>query len=739
MASRVVEYIFQLVDRFSPNAAKMAQAATNAEGAIHRMGAKYAIAERRMAEAQAAAYQTRVMHLENAKKQYQQYTSFKEKTLGALDNTFMAMATFGMGGAAVRGMDHFLEKSASVQELREKLMMAGQTSDEIKSAQKRAFSLSGKYKNMSGTEILELINDARANLTGSFDDIVEHIEPFVKLGSFFKAYDGGKHSGKHKALLGELNAAMQSGELLGKISPKELAKHTDMLGAMKVVYGDRLNIGQYLTAQRNTNSALMMMDDKFKYGQFPALIQSLGPRAGTGLATLVNKTVSGIMLRDSSIAMLKKLDLLDDSTRFNSKGKVDKSTLRMRDSALAASNPFEWTINTLLPKIEKVVKGLNAKEIQAGIAEAKKTGNADRLEKALHKIDQGELGRVLGQLVYDRTAKGALEEFIMQSGKIVKDTEMLDRVVRDFNRFKTYAKAKQSVSSQMDNLMAIIGTPIMEFADRRLQNLANTLEKVWKFFDRHPNFTKWASGTVAVGLAALTAALGLGAAVMGGRLLATVIGSSAIGRFLTLGLIGGSAAAGAGLAGAAAASKLGMLSKLGSIALKGSIVFAGYESAVWIYNNWKKLGQFAANPLKFNIIFPEAPDWVKALVGSVVDPQERFRQLGLDPKTAAPPASINEEPWLDRIKRWWKGPNESPSGPHDADGIPRSEAQKEVTVRTRLDPITMTPIPPAPIRVEIHGTVNGPLNGSGTGAVQFQSNAPRGESMKLPSNAGGVE
>ncbi len=84
-------------------------------------------------------------------------------------------------------------------------------------------------------------------------------------------------------------------------------------------------------------------------------------------------------------------------------------------------------------------------------------------------------------------------------------------------------------------------------------------------------------------------------------------------------------------------------------------------------------------------------------------------------------------------------------GPPSSMMVPQSEGQKEVAVRTSIDPIQVNVQQSTPlsgtVNVNITGTINGPVGGTGSGAVtgaaQGSSNVPRGESMPVETGVGG--
>jgi hypothetical protein len=557
LAARTVTYIFELIDRFAPNAAKLSEAAKKAQQSVHGLanafdaaegrGAKFAIAERRRMEELARARET---HITQAEKSLHRYEQQSQRFQRAIGTTATAMMTFGLGNQVMKSFDNIMTKASQIPTMREKLRFAGQSQGQIAFAESEAYRLSSVYKNMSAAEVMEIINDARANLTGSFEEVVKHIEPFVKLGGFFKAYDGGSHAGGHKKLLEELNAAMQSGELLGKITPAQLAQHVEQLGRLKVVYGDRLSMKAYLQAQRASAASLMMMDDDFKYGFFPALVQSMSTRAGVGLGTLTNKSVAGIMMKGYSLEFMREIGMIDWAhTKTDKKGNIVPGHFGLKNEDLAGSNPMLWTWRELLPRLAQAKHGIKGLEIGSLRSEFEKalsdpSYGTHHLEELLQKMNQGDLRRLLGKAWADRTGVALSEEFIMQAPKLIKDLHLLKQVRKEFEGFKTYDKAKQTLEAQWMNMVGALGGPVVDFASKRLEKLASVFETIATWARAHPETAKWATNIAMVGAAALTAAAGLGAAVLSLKLMGALLGGGVLGGFMKWGAIG---AAGFGL------------------------------------------------------------------------------------------------------------------------------------------------------------------------------------------------
>lgn len=553
-------------------------------------------------------------------------------------------ASWYLGKQLIHGIDSTISVPADVQSMRAKLKAAGVTPDEMSNINTKASELSNKYKNMGLSEILHIINDGRTNMTGTINEIVGHIEPFVKLASFFKAYDGGKHAGQAKSLTTEIADAMKSGELLGKVDPNELADHAAQLAKMKIQYGDGLSVKQYLTAQLNSKAALMMTDDEYRYGYFPALVQSLGPRAGTSLATMMNKSVKGIRVDKQSAKVMQEYGMLGPGVQFDKKGNPKLETLRMAGQDLAGKNPFDWIWKELMPRIARGVPGMDDVKKMQGDFDLAKKGDIEaskRLSEFLKGINQTELGALLGKMFKDPNAVAAIEEAIMQAPRLIKNKLAMDKINEQAAAdFENYAMAKQAVKAQADRLLvAATGDDFMGNVNAALNGLAKTMGDIANRIDDNKKFDRIKNGLGDIGA--------LGWQDHNYRNTALYNESS------------------------------GAWSKM----LQNPMTEG--------YNNY--LAQSRTPFQNFGHMSPEQSGWQKfksGFWGDAVGSNGAWDGV--------------QFPALNGGAGRFASPGMSP------DAIPQSMA-------VRVDPIQVQ-IPPS-VRIEVHGTVNGPVNGSGDMSV----------------------
>lgn len=224
--------------------------------------------------------------------------------------------------------------------------------------------------------------------------------------------------------------------------------------------------------------------------------------------------------------------------------------------------------------------------------------------------------------------------------------------------------------------------------------------------------------------------------------------SPTLGAMMTGGAISGIIALGAA-AGAAVSKVMGFTSAYTTLAAVAAtaakislfltVVAVGVGSAMWIYNNWDKLREYAANPIKFDAIWPQAPEWV----GWLFDPKKNGPTGAEYARRTDPEANskLYNSPWA----RWFfnlpdqppaalqTGPGGAPLPARNPNSIPQAAAERlqiESQIKGQIDPLQ---VHADPITVHVTGQVNGPVSGTGSG--QLQSNAPRGVSTQ---EAGGA-
>lgn len=474
-----------------------------------------------------------------------------------------------IGGAVRKVSDKLIEQGAEVRRLKNNMLIGGATHKEVDEADEKAKVLTGQYRNMSRAEILSLMSTGRG-IYGTQHEGIEHVEPFVRIGSFFKAFDGGKHSGMVHGILGELEAAMKSGEIAGKITPEDLEQYMSGIAATKIATNNQVRVADILKAQRSAGWSYLAMSEQFRQGIFPFLVQEYGPSAGVMAQTAATKLVADVGHKKYAIEAQQDFGIRDAD------GQIVNSNLY-------AKNKLEWVLQELAPRFEKKTEGMSKEDAIV------------------------EITRHLGKMFPDRNAAKDLIELMIQAPKLKKDYAMRERIQTDPETMRRYTEQSydyqsQAIETGMKNLAAALGEPVIGPINEGLKKLSGVLQSLNNVSDHSPGK---GAGAIGVGAgAALGLGLLLGNRIPGGRaLLGGMLGYSAgggvIGTLLTAALaqqvIGGAstaagvvrgtagaalfapeAIAGIGAAGTAAgvAGKLGWLGRLGGVAMR---------AAPWLY------------------------------------------------------------------------------------------------------------------------------------------------------------
>jgi hypothetical protein len=415
------------------------------------------------------------------------------------------------GAATLKLLEGMVDKGNELVKVQQNMAAAGVKAAEVQEAYAKSWDLTRKYTNVGAAEAMKVINEARMTF-GSQADATHHAEDPIRMISFLKAYQGGKHGGGAANFESEAIAAMKSGEIAGKITPAEMAEHVKQLTAMRVAYGDQLKITQYLTAQRAGGVALRNTSDDFRYGMFPALVQENGPGAGTMLMTAFNKIVAGTGNKTQSIRQMMDLGLLDkEHVQFDKEGRAVrlKDPAAITNSKEAAINFGDWVMKTLRPLLDTKLSGL--------------TGSDRSVREA----------QLVSNLFPDRNAAKAVTEVLQQYTKLEKDAAMMRQARQAMDKGgdtgyldKSWEGQKQAFHTQWENFVQALGAPIVGVATENLRKINGALSGMAQWASKPEmagtiealgkGIAVLAAGLTGAGIAALLAALGPAGWIVGG-------------------------------------------------------------------------------------------------------------------------------------------------------------------------------------------------------------------------------
>lgn len=415
---------------------------------------------------------------------------------GMMDKMWTAFGAYYLAKTAGHAIGSMVAGPSEVYSIRKRMEMTLGGDDAAKStvaeAYQKAYDLSGKYKNTRVAENLKIIDDLRANLPETMHHIIsDATEPFVKMHSILKSLNAdGKHKGSADKALGAVSTAIRSGELAQNLTGEQLAKHVQSIVAAQLTFGHKYDINKVFTAQKAAGVAYTASDDVFKYVYFPALEQVMGQRAGTGLQTLYNKLVGGIMVRQAMAERWRDLGLVDmDQVKLNKKGQIDQKSLVgnkwLKDSDVLGRNVVDWMMGTLMPALGRSGKvgGLDGE----AFAKAWADKNTEKLVETFNKIDKADMQRVLAGLGYDRTAIQEMSEIIGRAAGMARDLKNMEVAVKGIEntnaQMKDLGTAMERVKAQADRMWQSVMGPAMPALTGAAEKLGDVMSGM---ADAHP-------------------------------------------------------------------------------------------------------------------------------------------------------------------------------------------------------------------------------------------------------------
>ena len=712
MTSFSISYIFKMVDQFTGPASKLGQAAqqmskgvhqagaaaTTAAGSIDKVGASAAGAAAKIRDA-AGAVSNWVREMARAasvkplapmlpgqnhrgaawsiaqRNAAEEAAARKAAGSGGGGNvvgfggTMMNVAAgYWMAKHGIHAVDAGLTKLADVDTMRRKLEYSWGSSSAAKAnaaaAVEKAKSLSGKFQNTTVAENLHIIDDLRANLPEKAEEIIAHTaEPFVKLHSFFKGWQGGKHAGSVGQSLKDIGIAIRSGELGGNVTGELIKQWAEQLAVSRAWFGDKFKLDEFFKAQKAARYSLPGTSDRFKSTVFPAMVQTMGVGAGVASATAFNKLVAGLTVHQGTAEAWRDLGLVDmDKVKLARNGKIDPSSLSgakdwIKGGQLYATDPDYFVTRVLLPALANKgsVKGLTP-EVAAKVRAAYDTGDVDTLAHLLPTfVKDPSLIKALAPLGKDRNAVQQYYMMIERLASFARDAQGMQAIKDGKGEFDSYDMAKQRLAAQADKLVQTLsGNDFMGNVNNAINKLAGFFDSVERPLNKFYSTKEKMEAETKANAEAARLAPKFDAAWMAGH-------ASPGGLFYNPMEAGNNAYLAQGR------------SPFANFARPGEVI----KERSWFGNGMRSLFGYDYSP---SIGFDRMPD------------------MGNTPMLA--------------------GVNSAVDGGKAASTIPHS-------IAVSVEPIR---IEAATARVEVNvtGTVNGPVNGSGSGEVQFGSTTTRG-------------
>lgn len=676
MASFSVQYIFTLVDRFTPGAGKLAAAATRIRGALAAAGSSMMGFVRAAGLAAAALGVLGAAFVLGGVKQAAAFEDAMANVRRVTDITRQEMLDYGKDALKIG-------------------VATGQSGEQIAGIMKNAAMMG-----LRGRETLGAFAEVVSQVAVAWDDISTE-QASDQLARLTAKFFGDKSPAEQAANIRDVADAINELANRSAFKAPELLKYYDRASAAAKRFG--------LTAQQAAaygGTALVV-------GEPSGEVQ--GTRARMTFQRLVQAATGKTSSRGKRTAL---------GTAFNLLGVTQKQYAEMLNN-----DP-----QRLLVKLAKRMNGMDktTKQIVAnGLFDSKSGAQflsiADNVNEYLRQlaIADDSWAKELSQdkefMDWLRNGAEGNKELADQLERYGRIASRMGSVQREFaKRTETLNFAWKQLGLSFDRVQILAAMPLLEPLRNITNGLTGVMNRLGDFAQDSPQiFSNLMKG---LGSAAI---LGAGYGLL--QLTAWMTGAAT--------------------AGAA-------LKALGLISIKFAVVALGIAAAYWVYDNWAKLKELAADPLKFDIIFPDAPDWLKNFFSGVATEKakqqarwaeeafakdtrnndwmaysnvvnmEAYRKA----KAASDEARRTYTPfqqmqsavtpdvgWFGRLTGTdgydWSNPTIHPgfNGGQNAAAIPQSMAPVEVRSHTSFDPAT--------IKVNVTGTVNGPVTGSGSGTI----------------------
>lgn len=407
-------------------------------------------------------------------------------------NAYLGLA---IGQTVAHGVGHVLDKANEQVMARYKMTLVGFDPKMMPGADAAVDQLTRKYSNLSKGQLYEQLYEG-VSIYGNAEESLANIDNQARLASFLSVWDGGKHAGNSRSIISEAYAAVKSMEMdgvLNQLDPAkrkaEVSKYMDALVSMKVLYGDQARLGDYLKMQKAAGASFYGLNDNFKFGILPAMIQERGgPQVGTRLMTTFNTMNGATQLKQAQQAALAQYGLLEGAGKSAHVSAALREAFKHDPSQAAAM---------LMDRIASK-QGLDPS----------KAADMARLKDLIPT----ELARMFP----NRSTSGLFTDLLFNDKNFEKHLQAigatraeLDKIAKgEFFKAATYGGALGSAAKQWDNLIAAIGKPMMQPAIDGLNALAQAFNSMTGGAEKNPGLVKYgAYAASAAGVAMLAGAL----------------------------------------------------------------------------------------------------------------------------------------------------------------------------------------------------------------------------------------
>jgi len=431
-------------------------------------------------------------------------------------------------GGAVRSV----KRGAELEHEAARSRAAGLTEAEIRENAELAADLTRRYPTIGLASGMHALRNFRS-VVGSAEEAGHIADPLFKMRYVVEAAHPGR------ILEDDFDKLIKGLEIKGVT--QDMDRFRDYIQGMTQAlntFGDTLKASDYYEMFKYGRQATQTLERDYMLQVAPTLAQELGGQgAGNAHASFHAGFIGGRM-KASAIQQLEEMGLVGDPSKIirhpQNHRILGAQAGFLKESALAARNPYEWVQTVLLPALKA------------------KVGD-----------DPEKIQEVISGLASNRVAGQFLAILATQQSRIEKDKRLVKNAP-GLESYEVYQKdplvAWKGMTAQLDNLLAVASRPAVTQAAGALQAIAGGLASLAEVSKEHPLASSAAVGAAGVGgllgtyklLSGLTGGFGLKASAVALDASAVAL-TEAAGALAARSVLPGGAGLPAGSAPAAAA------------------------------------------------------------------------------------------------------------------------------------------------------------------------------------------
>jgi len=395
--------------------------------------------------------------------------------------------------------------------------MAGLKQAEIADAVGAAWKNTRDVMTTTATENLKSLLDLR-NVLGNMEDAKAMLPIVTKIEAVMAASGSSNLVSNAHDIAFSMAKAL---DVIGAVSnPAVMQRQAAEMSKVIAAFQGRVTPQMFQQVFTYARQAKFDMSDEFKYEILPSLMLEMATKTGGGggsrgvgpmLAAMYRITNQGY-INKKALPELESLGLVDgrSALRTTTSGTTVSA---MKEAALAASNPFRWVNEVLVPAIRK------------------KYGEGVTDEFVRSKINEVMRGNQL--------AASMAVEFFTKQNNFLRDQKIIQGAMPFNEAFKQatnndYFTARTMLDKQWESFKIALGKDIVPIIVPALLAMARGINALTSVITAHPTATRLIMEFVAV-FSALLIAVGTGAGIYA--------------LVLAFGLLGGIFAVGTGTIG----------------------------------------------------------------------------------------------------------------------------------------------------------------------------------------------